>query len=79
MLNAQQKPIGTGYTSTFAFFVFAVLFVPAILFVSHPLGYLAISLATVCAALSVGLAWVDWKRSSRVPIASVATRKAASR
>ncbi len=77
MLDAQRKATGTGYTTTVAFFVAAVLFVPAILFVSRPLGYIAISLATVCAALPVGLAWVDWKRSSRVPIALIATWKGA--
>jgi hypothetical protein len=32
----------------------------------------------MCAMLSVGLAWVNWKRSSRISIASIATRKAAA-
>jgi len=79
MLTAQQKPTGAGYTTTVAYFVVALLFVPAILFVSRPLGYVAISLAMVCAVLSVGLAWVNWKRSSRVPIALIAPRKGASK
>ena len=76
MFDSQQKPTGTEYTTTVAFLVVAFIFVPAVLFVSRPLGYISISLAIACSALCVALAWVKWKRSSQLSILSIATERA---
>jgi len=79
MFDAHQKSTGTGYTTTVAFLVVAFIFIPAILVLSRPVGYVSISLAIVCGAIGIALAWVIWTRSSRLSIPSIETQKAAAK
>ena len=62
---ASQKSTGSGYTMTVAYLAVALIFSPAILILSRPVGYIAISLAIACSAVCVALAWVNWRRSSQ--------------
>jgi hypothetical protein len=73
MFDPCQKSVGTDYTTTIALLIVALIFVPAVLVVSHPLGYPFPSLALACSALCVTLAWVNWRRSSQLSIPSIAT------
>ena len=77
MFDALQKSTGTQYTTTVAFLVVAFIFIPAILVVSR--GYVSISLAIVCSALCVALAWINWKRSSQLSILSIAIQRATAK
>lgn len=73
MFEAQQKSSGT--TTTVAFLVVAFVFSPAILVVTRPLGYVTVSLAIACSAACVVLAWLNWKKSSRLDVPLIATKK----
>jgi len=70
MFDSDQKPTGTGYTTTVALLIMAFIFIPAVLVASRPF----LSLASACSALCVILAWVNWKKSSRLTIPSIATQ-----
>jgi hypothetical protein len=73
---ASQKSTGTGYTTTVALLTVAFIFIPAVLIVSRPFGYLSLSLAIPCSALCVTLAWVNRKKSSQRSIPSIAIQNA---
>ncbi len=72
-MEAQQKSTGTQYTTTVALLAVALIFVPAVLIVSRPFGYVALAFAIACSALCVTLAWVLWKKASQLSIESIAT------
>jgi hypothetical protein len=71
MFDSQQKSTGTQYTLTIAFLLVAFVFNPAVLLLSRPLGYVSVSLTIACSALCVALAWVNWKKYSRLTIPSI--------
>jgi hypothetical protein len=73
MLQASEKSTGTGYTTTIAFLLVAFVFSPAVLIASRPLGLVSVSLAIACSVLCILLAWVNWKKSSRISIPSIAS------
>ena len=73
-MRAQRISTGTRYTTTVAFLAVGLIFIPTILMVSRPFGYLIISLALACSALCVTAAWVLWKKSSRLYVHSIATQ-----
>jgi len=72
MFDSNQKPTGTGYTSTVALLAVAFVFSPVVLFISRPVGYVTASLAIACSVLCAGWAWVNWKKSSQLSIPSIA-------
>ena len=72
MFQGSEKSIGRGYTTTVAFLLVAFVFSPAVLIISRPLGYESVSLAIACSGLCTVLAWVNWKKSSRISIPSIA-------
>lgn len=72
MFDPSQKPTGTRYTPTVALLAVAFIFTPAVLVMSGPFRYLSLSLAIACSALCVTLAFVSWKRFSRLCIPSIA-------
>lgn len=61
---AQSQKSGTGYTTMVALLSVAFVFSPAVLVMSRPFGYIALSLAITCSAICVALAWVNWKKLS---------------
>jgi len=73
MFGPQQKCTGTRYTLTAALLSLAVLFIPAMLIVSGPLGLVSISVALAGSVLCVGLAWINWKKNSELTISSIVT------
>jgi len=70
MFNPCQKSTGTSYTTTVALLIVAVVFSPAVLVASRPIGHVALSLAVACSSLCVALAWVSWRKSSQLSIPS---------
>jgi len=72
MFDTQQKATGTGYTTTVAFLVVALVFSPAALIFSGHYGYITISLAIACSALCLAMAWVTWRKLSQRSIPSIA-------
>ena len=79
MFESHQKSTGTGYTMTVALLAVAFIFSPAILFISRPFGYGAVSLAIVCSAVCLVWARVNWKRSSQLSIPSISGAKEAAK
>jgi hypothetical protein len=77
MLESYQKSTGTGYTPTVALLTVAFVFSPAVLFISRPFGYGAISLAIACSTLCAGWAFFSWKKSSQLFMPSIATKRVA--
>lgn len=63
-----EKPTGTGVTITAAYLLVAFVFSPAVLIMSRPVGPVIVSLAVVCSAICALLAWMNWKKSSRLTI-----------
>lgn len=49
----------------------AFIFSPAVLMVSRPAGYFAVSLAMTCTAICAALAWIYWEKS-QLTIPSIA-------
>jgi hypothetical protein len=76
MFETQQKSTGTGYTTTAAFLIVAFIFIPAALMFWGHYGYSSISLTIAASALCVGLAWINWKRSSQLSIPSISVPSA---
>jgi hypothetical protein len=72
--NSQQKFTGREYTTTVAWLAVAVLFIPATVFAVRP-GYIALSVALVCSMVCLAMAWVTWKRSSRLTIPSITSQE----
>lgn len=71
----QQKSTGTGYTTTIALLAVAFIFSPAVLIASRPLGYVSVSLAAGCSVICASLAWINFKKYSRLTIPSIGTQK----
>ena len=74
-----QRSTGSGYTTTIAYLAVALIFSPAVLAVSRPVGYISVSLAVACSAVCVALAWVNWRKSSQLSIASTESQRAAAK
>ena len=74
MFDSQQKSTGTQYTTTVAFLLVGLVFSPAVLAVTRPIGYVSLALASVCSASCLLLAWLNWKSSSRLTIPSIASQ-----
>jgi TRAP-type uncharacterized transport system fused permease subunit len=74
MFDPSEKLTGTSYTTTAALVAAAFIFSPAMLLISHPFGYLTLSLAIAFSGLCIALAWISWKRSSRLSIPSIASQ-----
>ena len=74
-----QKSMGSGYTTTVAYLAVAFIFSPAVLAVSRPVGYISVSLAIACSAVCIALAWVNWRKSSQLSIASTQSQRAAAK
>ena len=72
MFDAQMKFTGRQYTITFAWLAVGAIFIPAMMFVVRP-GYSVLVLAGIASITCVALAWISWKRSSRLTIPSIAT------
>jgi small-conductance mechanosensitive channel len=79
MYDSHQKSTGTQYTTTVAFLAAVFIFIPAMLIVSRPLGYLSVSLALACSALCASLAWVNWTKYSQLTIPSLETQRLRSK
>lgn len=75
MFDPHFRSTGTDYTSTVCLLALAFLFTPALLIISRPLGYASVSMAILCAVTCSALAWIRWKRSSLLAIASIAGPK----
>ncbi len=72
MFNLLKKSTGTGYTATVGFLVVAFVVIPAIILVSRPASQLPLFRAVACSAMCVSLAWISWKKASRLFIPSIA-------
>ena len=79
MFELQQKSTGTQYTVTAALLLVALVFSPAVLFVTRPLGIVSVSLAVACSAVCLAWARNQWKNSSQLTIPSIATERETSR
>jgi hypothetical protein len=71
MLNSQQKYAGTRYTIIVAMLVVACVFSPALLLLSRSFGYVAASVALVCSAFCVAVAFIHWRKYSELTIPSI--------
>jgi hypothetical protein len=79
MFDTHQKITGTQYMTTVGLLVGAFIFVPAIVIVSRPLGYMSITLALACNAVCAALAWVYWTKYSQLTIPSLETPRVRSK
>ena len=79
MFDSNQKSTGTRYTTTVGLLIMAFIFCPAVLIASRPVGYVPLLLAIACGGLCVILAWVNWKKSSRLTIPSIAIQDASAK
>ena len=73
MFDSSGNSAGAGYTKTAALLSVAFIFSPAVLVVSRPFGYVALTLAIAVSISCVALAWANWKKSSRVSMPSITT------
>jgi hypothetical protein len=73
VFDPHLKSTGRDYTLTAAWLAIAAIFIPATLLALRP-GNLISSLAFLWAAVYVTMAWVTWKRSSKLTIPSFAVQ-----
>lgn len=74
MIDSNQKFADTQYSSTAALLILALIFSPAVLILSRPLGQVSASLALAFSCICVALAWFVWAKDSRRPKLSVVTQ-----
>ncbi len=79
MFDTSQKSTGTGYTTTVAFLIVAVIFIPAALMFFDNFGRVAIALAVVASVACLGLAWRSWKKSSQLTMPSIEPQEVPSK
>jgi len=79
MFDPHQKPTGNRYTMTVTLLVIAIIFSPAVLIMSRPIGYFSGSLALACSILCVTFAWLNWKMYSQLTVPSIETPPAKSK
>jgi hypothetical protein len=60
---ASPEVYGNRYTTTIGYLAVALIFIPALLVISRPVGYLSLSLAIGCSAVCLAIAWGNWKKS----------------
>jgi hypothetical protein len=73
MFDPHQKLTGTQYTTTAALAIAAGVFSPAVLVLSRPFGQASISLAVAFSSMCLALAWLSWRKRSRLTIPSIET------
>ena len=71
MFDPHLKSTGRDYTATVALLAGALIFSPVMLVASRPFGYASVALAVACSAACLTLAWLNWKKSSRLSIPSI--------
>lgn len=71
MLDSHPRSTGTEYTMTAALVIVAVIFIPAAVILSRPVGFVSVLLAMAASVLSIVLAWIRWKKYSRLTIPSL--------
>lgn len=71
MLVANEKPTGTSYTATAALLILAFVFIPAILIASRPTGYFLPAAGIIGSVICIGLARMNWMKSSQLSISSI--------
>jgi hypothetical protein len=79
MFETSQKSTGTGYTTSVAFLIVALVFIPAALMFFGDFGRLYIGLAIIGSVLCLGMAWRTWKKSSQLSIPSIERQAAPSK
>jgi hypothetical protein len=79
MFDASQKSTGTGYTTTVAFLIVALIFIPAALMFFGNFGRLTLVAAIGFSVLCLGMAWRTWKKSSQLSIPSIESLEAPSK
>ena len=76
MFDSETKYAGRHYTTTIAWIAVAVVFIPAMIFALRP-NYLTLCLAFIGSAICLAMAWVSWRKSSRLETAAIAAQQAA--
>jgi len=79
MFDPKGKSTGTSYTATVTLVSVAVIFIPAILIASSPIGYGMLGLASAASLVFLGFAWVSWKRASQMSIPTITGGRAERR
>jgi undecaprenyl pyrophosphate phosphatase UppP len=77
VFDSVQRTTGREYTRTVAWLAIAIIFIPAVFLGVRP-HYISLSVAFVCIAICVTMAWISWKKS-RLTMPSIAPRKAVSK
>jgi hypothetical protein len=78
VFDPHQKSTGRDYSMTFALLMGGLLIVPVLLIASPPLASWALALAAACSLSCVGLAWMTWRRHSRLTIPTLEDERAAA-
>jgi len=79
MFTTGEKSTGTAYTTTVAFLIVALVFVPAALLFIDNFGSVAIGLAMIGSLACMGMAWLSWRKSSRLTMPAIEPRPSRSR
>jgi hypothetical protein len=79
MFETQEKSTGTQYTLTAALLLLALVFTPAFVMLSRPVGYLTITLAIACSAVFLASSRLSWTRYSQLTIPSIAAPQGRSK
>jgi len=73
VFNFHQR---TGHGRTVALLAFGLVFTPALVISSRPVGNLFLALAVMCSAVCVILAWAPWNQSKPFSVDSFTMQEA---
>lgn len=71
MRTPQMKSTGRDHAPTAALLAAGLIFIPAVVLASSPVGYVPLAFATACSAMCGTLAWLNWRRYSELTIPSI--------
>ena len=75
MFDSSRKSTGTAYTATVALVAGALVFSPAILFLTNSFTYFALGVAVAGSAACLAMAWGAWTQTSQLTIPSIVAQR----
>ena len=72
MFESSHKPVDSGSTLTVFLIAIAFIFIPSGVVFFRPVGGMLLALAAMCSMLCLVVAWINWKRSFKRPLADIA-------
>lgn len=71
MFDSHQKSTGRDYSLTAALLAFGIMLVPALLLANHSVSRMALILSSIGSLVCLCVAWLNWRRNSKLTIPTI--------